>query len=147
MVHFAAAVLVQRTEEPKLIGRKEAHRMIRKSTHGLLVGPQVCTIHTIPLVPGAQPISRPMYSLSPLELDEVKRQVRDLLAKGMIHPSTSPYSAPILFVGKKDGTLHMCIDYRGLNAAMVKNHYPLLCVDDLCCISSSLMHLICASGH
>ncbi|GIL62198.1 hypothetical protein Vafri_16333, partial [Volvox africanus] len=68
--------------------------------------------HTIPLVPGAQPVSRPMYRLSPLELDEVKRQVTDLLAKDMIRPSTSPYSAPILFVGKKDGTLRMCIDYR-----------------------------------
>ncbi|GIL48923.1 hypothetical protein Vafri_5075 [Volvox africanus] len=49
--------------------------------------------HTIPLVPGAQPVSRPMYRLSPLELDEVKRQVTDLLAKGMIRLSTSPYSA------------------------------------------------------
>ncbi|GIL68842.1 hypothetical protein Vafri_22066, partial [Volvox africanus] len=87
--------------------------------------------HTIPLVPGAQPVSRPMYRLSPLELDEVKRQVTDLLAKGMIRPSTSPYSAPILFVGKKDGSLRMCIDYRGLNAATVKNRYPLPRVDDL----------------
>ncbi|GIL46319.1 hypothetical protein Vafri_3330, partial [Volvox africanus] len=69
--------------------------------------------------------------LSPLELDEVKRQVTDLLAKGMIRPSTSPYSAPILFVGKKDGSLRMCIDYRGLNAATVKNRYPLPRVDDL----------------
>ncbi|GIL93682.1 hypothetical protein Vretifemale_21090, partial [Volvox reticuliferus] len=87
--------------------------------------------HTIPLVPGAQPVSRPMYRLSPLELDEVKRQVTDLLAKGLIRPSTSPYSAPILFVGKKDGTLRMCIDYRGLNAVTVKNRYPLPRIDDL----------------
>ncbi|GFR52906.1 hypothetical protein Agub_g15551 [Astrephomene gubernaculifera] len=87
--------------------------------------------HTIPLMPEAQPVSRPMYRHSPLELDEVKRQVTDLLKKGMIRPSTSPYSAPILFVGKKDGTLRMCIDYRGLNAATVKNKYPLPRVDDL----------------
>ena len=72
-----------------------------------------------------------MYRLSPLELDEVKRQVTDLLAKGMIRPSTSPYSAPILFVGKKDGSLRMCIDYRGLNAVTVKNRYPLPRIDDL----------------
>ncbi|GIL61071.1 hypothetical protein Vafri_15470 [Volvox africanus] len=78
-----------------------------------------------------QPVSRPMYRLSLLELDEVKRQVTDLLAKGMIRPSTSPYSASILFVGKKDGTLRMCIDYRGLNVTMIKNRYPLLRVDDL----------------
>ncbi|GLI65233.1 hypothetical protein VaNZ11_008718, partial [Volvox africanus] len=87
--------------------------------------------HTIPLLPGAQPTARPMYRLSPLELDEVKRQVTDLLMKGMIRPSTSPYSAPILFVGKKDGTLRMCIDYRGLNVSTVKNRYPLPRVDDL----------------
>jgi hypothetical protein len=62
-----------------------------------------------------------MYRLSPLELDEVKRQITDLMQKGMIRPSTSPYSAPILFVGKKDGGLRMCIDYRGLNAVTVKN--------------------------
>ncbi|GIL68945.1 hypothetical protein Vafri_22205, partial [Volvox africanus] len=48
-----------------------------------------------------------------------------------IRPSTSPYSAPILFVGKKDGTLRMCIDYRGLNATTIKNRYPLPRVDDL----------------
>jgi len=87
--------------------------------------------HTIPLVPGALPVSRPMYRLSPLELDEVKRQVTDLLAKGMVRPSTSPYSSPILFVGKKDGTLRMCIDYRGLNSVTFKNRYPLPRVDDL----------------
>ena len=87
--------------------------------------------HTIPLIPGSQPVSRPMYRLSPLELEEVKRQVTDLLKKGMIRPSTSPYSAPILFVGKKDGSLRMCIDYRGLNATTVKNRYPLPRVDDL----------------
>ncbi|GLI71674.1 hypothetical protein VaNZ11_016955, partial [Volvox africanus] len=61
----------------------------------------------------------------------MKRQVGDLLAKGMIRPSTSPYSAPILFVGKKDGTLRMCIDYQGLNATTIKNRYPLPRVDDL----------------
>ena len=83
------------------------------------------------MVPGVQPIFRPMYRLSPLELDEVKRQVTDLLSKGMIRPSTSPFSAPILFVGKKDGSLRMCIDYRGLNGVTVKNRYPLPRVDDL----------------
>ncbi len=62
-----------------------------------------------------------MYRLSPLELDEVKRQVTDLLAKGMNRPSTYAYSAPFLFVGMKDGDLHICFDYRGLNAVTVEN--------------------------
>jgi hypothetical protein len=85
-----------------------------------------------------------MYRLSPLEEAEVKRQVTDLLAKGMIEPSTSPYGAPILFVGKKDGTLRMCVDYRALNAITVKNRYPLPRIDDLfdrlsgCSVFSSL---------
>jgi hypothetical protein len=88
--------------------------------------------HTIPLVPGLhKPPSRPLYRLSPLELAEVKRQVTDLLAKGLIEPSTSPYGAPVLFVQKKDGSLRMCIDYRALNKITVRNQYPLPRIDDL----------------
>ena len=61
--------------------------------------------NTIPLLPDATPVSRPLYRLTPVELEEVKRQVEDLTRKGMIRPSQSPWAAPILFVGKKDGTL------------------------------------------
>ena len=87
--------------------------------------------HTIELVPDAVPVARPQYRLSEPELAEVKRQVTALLANGMIRPSTSPFAAPILFVGKKDGTLRMCLDYRGLNAVTVRNRYPLPRIDDL----------------
>jgi RNase H-like domain found in reverse transcriptase/Reverse transcriptase (RNA-dependent DNA polymerase)/Integrase zinc binding domain/Chromo (CHRromatin Organisation MOdifier) domain/gag-polyprotein putative aspartyl protease len=88
--------------------------------------------HTIPLIPGNhRPPSRPLYRLSPLEMDEVKKQVKELLAKGLIEPSTSPYGAPILFVQKKDGSLRMCIDYRALNKITVRNQYPLPRIDDL----------------
>ena len=88
--------------------------------------------HTIPLVPGDhKPPSRPLYRLSPLELEEVRKQVKDLLAKGLIEPSASPFGAPILFVKKKDGTLRMCIDYRALNRITVRNQYPLPRIDDL----------------
>ena len=66
-----------------------------------------------------------------MELEEVKRQVEDLTRKGMIRPSQSPWAAPILFVGKKDGTLRMVVDYRGLNAQTVKNRYPLPRIDEL----------------
>ena len=89
------------------------------------------TEHTIPLQPDAKPPFRPMYRLSPRELDEVKQQIRDLLAKGFIEPSQSPFGAPILFVQKKDGTLRMCIDYRALNKITVQNRYPLPRIDDL----------------
>ena len=87
--------------------------------------------HTIPLIPGAKPPSRPLYRLSPLEMEEVKRQVKDLLAKGFIEPSKSPFGAPVLFVAKPGGALRMCIDSRALNKITVRNQYPLPRIDDL----------------
>jgi hypothetical protein len=68
--------------------------------------------HSIPVGPGAPPLFRPMYRLSPVEQAEVKSKLTDLLEKGLIEPSTSPYGAPILLVGKKDGSLRMVQDYR-----------------------------------
>ena len=87
--------------------------------------------HTSELQPGAQPCWRPTYRMSPLELKEVRKQLDDLLEKGWIRPSQSPYRAPILFVRKKEGTLRMCIDYRELNKQTVKNRYPLPRQDEL----------------
>ncbi len=65
------------------------------------------------------------------ELKELKVQLEELLAKGYIKPSKSPYGAPVLFVHKKDGTLRMCVDYRTFNKATMKNQYPLPRIDDL----------------
>ena len=62
---------------------------------------------------------------------EVQKQISDLLAKGWIERSSSPYAAPILFVKKKDGSLRMCVDYRALNKQTVKNRYPLPRLDDI----------------
>lgn len=87
--------------------------------------------HVIPLDPGAQPPFKRMYRLSPSELQEVKRQVTELLQKQLIEPSVSPFGAPILFVLKKGGDLRMVIDYRALNKLTVKNRYPLPRIDDL----------------
>ncbi|WKA06026.1 hypothetical protein VitviT2T_023954 [Vitis vinifera] len=69
--------------------------------------------------------------MAPLELKELKTQLDELLGKGFIRPSTSPWGAPVLFVKKKDGTLRLCIDYRKLNRVTVKNKYPLPRIDDL----------------
>ncbi len=87
--------------------------------------PERGTGHTIPMEPGAAPPFRPIYRLSPKEQEEVQRHIADLLSKGYIEPSSSPFGAPILFVGKKDGSLRMVIDYRQLNALTIKNRYPL----------------------
>ncbi|MBN8156728.1 RNA-directed DNA polymerase [Vibrio vulnificus] len=61
----------------------------------------------------------------------MKNQLQELLDKGFIRPSVSPWGAPVLFVKKKDGTLRLCIDYRQLNKVTVKNKYPLPRIDDL----------------
>ena len=87
--------------------------------------------HRIDLVEGATPVSRPYYRLSYSELDEMKKQLDDCLEKGIIRPSKSPWAAPVLFVKKKDGTMRMCIDYRGLNSKTIKNRYPLPRTDDM----------------
>jgi hypothetical protein len=81
--------------------------------------------------PTADPPVRPVIRLSIAELDELKKQLTDLLNKGFISPSTSPYGAPVLFVKKKEGTLRMCVDYRGLNRSTKKNRHPLPRIDEL----------------
>jgi hypothetical protein len=77
------------------------------------------------LILGTAPISKRAYRVSGPELVELKKQIDELLEKGYIRPSTSPWAAPVLFVEKKDGTKRMCIDYRALNEATVKNKYHL----------------------
>ncbi|XP_070015583.1 uncharacterized protein [Nicotiana sylvestris] len=68
----------------------------------------------IDVLPDTRPISIPPYRMAPAELRELKEQLKDLLEKGFIRPSVSPWGAPVLFVRKKDGSLRMCIDYRQL---------------------------------
>ncbi len=87
--------------------------------------------HAIEVIPGVEPPAKAPYRMSHEELKELKVQLEELLAKGYIKPSKSPYGAPVLFVHKKDGTLRMCVDYRALNKATMKNRYPLPRIDDL----------------
>ena len=65
----------------------------------------------IDLIPGAAPIAKAPYKMAPTELKDLKMQIQELLDKGFICPSVSPWRAPVLFVKKKDGTFWMCIDY------------------------------------
>ncbi|CAI7733187.1 unnamed protein product [Closterium sp. NIES-53] len=87
--------------------------------------------HSIRLIPGSTPPVRPTYRMSTAELLELRQQLDDLLEKGFIRPSTSPYAAPVLFTRKKDGDLRLCIDYHALNAITIKNKYPLPRVEEL----------------
>jgi hypothetical protein len=86
----------------------------------------------IELIPGTTPISKRAYRVSGPELVELKKQIDELLEKGYIRPSTSPWAAPVLFVEKKkDERKRMCIDYRSLNEVTIKNKYPLPRIEDL----------------
>ena len=86
---------------------------------------------SIEVAPGTNPISKTPYRMAPAELKELKTQLQELLDKGFIRPSSSPWGAPVLFVKKKDGTMRLCIDYRELNKVTIKNKYPLPRIDDL----------------
>lgn len=85
----------------------------------------------INLVPGAIPIAKAPYRLAPSVMKELMSQLQELLDKGFIRPSSTPWGAPILFMKNKDGSMRMCIDYRELNKQTVKNKYPLPRIDDL----------------
>jgi hypothetical protein len=85
----------------------------------------------IELQPGIAPISKRSYCMPPNELAELKIQLQNLLDKGFIHPSASPWGCPALFMKKKDNSLRLCVDYRPLNAVTIKNKYPLPRIDIL----------------
>jgi hypothetical protein len=85
----------------------------------------------IELKPGTAPISRRSYRMPPNEFVELKTQLQELLEKGFIRPSSSPWGCPAIFVKKKDQTLRMCVDYRSLNEVTIKNMYPLPRIDIL----------------
>ncbi|MCO5610830.1 hypothetical protein L7F22_065072 [Adiantum nelumboides] len=87
--------------------------------------------HMIELIPGSSPPNKPPYRVSQAQQEEIIRQVNELVEKGMVRPSSSPFCSPVLLVQKKDGTYRMCVDYRALNRITIKNRFPLPRVEDL----------------
>ncbi|GJT51776.1 putative reverse transcriptase domain-containing protein [Tanacetum coccineum] len=83
------------------------------------------------LIPGATPVAKSPYRLTPSELEELSEQLKEFQDKGFIRPSSSPWGASVLFIKKKDSSFRMCIDYRELNKLTIKNRYPLPRIDDL----------------
>nr|GFC06104.1 putative reverse transcriptase domain-containing protein [Tanacetum cinerariifolium] len=104
----------------------------------------------IELIPGSEPISKAPYRMAPIELKELKDQLQELLERGFIHPSVSPWGAPVIFVKKKDGSMRLGIDYRELNKITIRNRYPLPRIDDLFDQLQGAMHfskIDLRSGH
>ncbi|KAL8099040.1 hypothetical protein AgCh_031655 [Apium graveolens] len=83
------------------------------------------------LIPGEEPVSKAPYLMAPMEMKELAKQLQELLDKGVIRPSVSPWGAPVLFVKKKDESMILCIDYRELNKLTIKNKSPIPRIDDL----------------
>jgi hypothetical protein len=79
----------------------------------------------IELKPGTALIYKTPFRMTTPELAELKEHIRELLEKGFISPSSSPWGAPMIFVLKKDGTQRLCVDYHALNEVIIKNKYPL----------------------
>jgi hypothetical protein len=85
----------------------------------------------IELKSGTAPIYKTSFRMTTPELAELTEHIRELVEKGFIRPSSSPWGAPMIFVPKKHGTKRLCVDYRALNEVTVKNKYPLPRIDDL----------------
>jgi hypothetical protein len=96
----------------------------------------------IELMPSTAPIYKSPYRMTTPELVELKEHIREFLEKGFIHPSSSPWGVPVIFVLKKDGTQRLCLDYCALNEVTIKNKYPLPndLFDQLCgvCVFSKI---------
>ncbi|XP_020262691.1 uncharacterized protein LOC109838678 [Asparagus officinalis] len=124
-----ATFAAMQVESEKPIVVREFEDVFPDNIYGL--PPDRAIEFSIELKPGVAPISKTPYRMPPAELTELRTQLDDLLHRGLIQPSVSAWGAPVLLVGKKDGSKRMCIDYRELNAVTVKNKYPLPRIYDI----------------
>ncbi|GBG82265.1 hypothetical protein CBR_g34549 [Chara braunii] len=117
------------SSDPRITELLDAYSDVFEGPHGVV--PDRPIRHEIILEDGAVPPRGCIYRMSEEELSVLRAQLDDLLEKGWIRPSSSPYGALVLFVRKKNKDLRLCIDYRKLNAQTIRNVSPLPCIDDL----------------
>jgi hypothetical protein len=137
---YSACLAVLKPEDPLVQGESAVDvSAVLKEYEDVLGGipadapmpPPRSVDHAIETKPGCAPPNKGYIRLGPAQLEELQTQLTDLLAKGYIRPSVSPYASPVFFVKKKEGTQRAVFDYRALNALTVKNKYPLPRIDDL----------------
>ena len=116
---------------PKVLDVLESFRDVMPPELPKHLPPKREVDHKIELVPNAQSPARAPDRMSPPELEELRKQLKELIDAGFIRPSKAPYGAPVLFQRKHDGSLRLCIDYRALNKLTVKNKYPIPLIADL----------------
>ncbi|MCH84803.1 hypothetical protein A2U01_0005640, partial [Trifolium medium] len=87
--------------------------------------------HAIHLKDGTQPVKVKPYRYPHSQKEEIEKMVQDMLQQGIIKPSNSPFSSPIILVKKKDGSWRFCTDYRALNNVTIKDSFPMPTVDEL----------------
>nr|GEX60199.1 putative reverse transcriptase domain-containing protein [Tanacetum cinerariifolium] len=105
---------------------------LRRSIKGNVTASKPQTLEeAINIAQRAAPVACTPYRLAPSEMQELSNQLQELVDRGFIRPSTSPWGDPILFVKKKDESFRMCIDYREVNKLTIRNRYPLPRIDDL----------------
>lgn len=119
------------TQEPAIQKLLEKYKDVvtNKEPEGL--PPERFITHRISLIEGTQPTHRRQYRLTLEERAELQKQVEELLNKGFIKESNSPYNAPVLFVKKKGGELRMCVDFRLLNLHTIKDRFPIPLIDEI----------------